>query len=191
MNKTVQTGKYRTIIFLAMWLILLSSCLSYGSGDYYYYDLQEASEELGYALLDSYYERTYEEYREDAERKRLAVISIVDEEGHKSETGKRISDIVRNILFEEQLFSILERDRIESMLEEVNFTRTGMVDETSAAELGGLLGAELVMIGSHSPFTDEYSEENGIQIDARIVDLQTGEILGTGRVTYIIEELEE
>ena len=178
------------LILAAAAAVAAVSCVSYGSGDeFYYYDQYEASEELGYSLLDSYYEylSSVDNEEDETAKKRLAVVNFVDSEGNKSEMGKQFSEGVRKVLFEEQIFSILERDRIESMLEEVKFTRSGMVDESTAAELGGLLGAELVLIGTCSPFRDSYSEEEGFQIDARIVHIETGEIRGIGKVFYIVE----
>jgi hypothetical protein len=63
-----------------------------------------------------------------------------------------------------------------------------MVDEMSTAELGGLLGAELVVVGSYTAEADGWSNELIARIDARIVDLETGEIVGIGRVTYVAAE---
>jgi len=83
--------------------------------------------------------------------------------------------------------SLFSQDQISGLLEEYTFNQSGMVEEISSAELGKLLGAELVIVCSYSIEVDHKWDSSQYRIGARIVDLETGEIWGVGRVTYAVD----
>jgi curli biogenesis system outer membrane secretion channel CsgG len=172
---------------------LLMSCAGGGQpGDdsYDYYEMSEAMEDLAGQLQYSY-EDTYEARDMDEPVKmRLAILNCVDADGNKTPIGKQISVTLQSKLFNPDLFSLLERERIAGLLEEYTFNNSGMVEEVSASELGKLLGAEIVLVTSYTAEVDTEWEETRYRINARIVNLETGEILGIGRVAYVVEEIE-
>ena len=110
------------------------------------------------------------------QKKRLAVLIQVDENGNKTDLGKEIANSIQVNIFNPKLFALLERERIDSLLDEYDFGFSGMVEQLSSKELGNLLGAELVVVGTirHKEF---------VTVNSRIVDLESGEILGIGEIT--------
>jgi len=96
-------------------------------------------------------------------------------------------------LFETQQFSLVERAQIDSILAEQDFGQSGRLNQSQAAELGKLLGVQLILTGSITKFSVdtksggirsfgvEYSEAES-NLDVRLIDTNTAEILfaGTG-----------
>ena len=71
---------------------------------------------------------------------------------------------------------LVERSRLRQLLEEQDLGASGRVDANTAARLGQLVGARYMVLGG---FTDLYGD---FRIDARVVDVQSGEIVKTERV---------
>lgn len=66
---------------------------------------------------------------------------------------------------------VVDRDNIVSLLGEQDLARDGRVDAATAAKIGKLVGARYMIMGS---FVDLYGR---FRMDARIVNVETGEIL--------------
>ncbi len=67
--------------------------------------------------------------------------------------------------------TVVERARLQEILDELELGHSGVADPDTAARLGKLLGAEWMLLGS-------YFELMGtLRIDARLVKVETGEIL--------------
>ena len=77
-------------------------------------------------------------------------------------------------------FEMVERNKIDKVFKEQNLGMTGMIDESSAAEVGKLLGAEYIVFGSitYADKVEEikFSYKNiitKITIDVRAVNTTT------------------
>ena len=70
---------------------------------------------------------------------------------------------------------LVERSRLRSLFEEQDIGASGRVDANTAARIGKLIGARYMILGG---FIDWYSD---FRIDARIVDVETSEIVKTQR----------
>lgn len=180
------------IVIIAAVSLLVSCAGDAEPGDdsYDYYDISEAVDDLSAQLKISYEDTLESADIDDPEKQRLAILDCVDSQGTKTKLGNNISAALQSKMFDPELFSLLERERIASLLEEYSFNQSGMVEEVSASELGKLLGAEIVVVASYSTEVDAEWEETRYRINARIVNLETGEILGIGRVAYVVEEIE-
>ena len=66
---------------------------------------------------------------------------------------------------------LVERSETQRLLDEQDLAETGRVDAATAAEIGSLVGARYMIMGT---FIDYYGK---FRIDARIVDVETSEIL--------------
>jgi TolB-like protein len=65
---------------------------------------------------------------------------------------------------------IVERARLEEVLEELALAGSGKIDRASAARIGKLLGAKLLVLGA-------YFEIGGVlRVDARVVETETGRV---------------
>lgn len=70
---------------------------------------------------------------------------------------------------------LVERSRLNTLMEEQDLGASGRVDANTAARIGQLIGAKYMILGG---FIDWYSD---LRLDARIVDVETGEIVKTQR----------
>lgn len=69
-----------------------------------------------------------------------------------------------------QEMKIYERSQIESLLSEMDFNISGLVSTDTAVEIGNMIGADALVIGSLSVLSDQ------VRINARLVDVESGEI---------------
>jgi hypothetical protein len=115
-----------------------------------------------------------------------AVLAVLPfDAGPASSQGLRISDFVTTALVKSGRIELVEREKIDRVLDEQRFRLTGAVDDASkAAEVGKLLGAEAVVFGGVSNATQQTTDKfaydlvrTEVRIDARAVDTTTGRIL--------------
>ncbi|MDO9507771.1 MAG: CsgG/HfaB family protein [Thermovirgaceae bacterium] len=123
---------------------------------------------------------------------RIAVIDFEDAAGSGA-PARAITDMLVTELFNTNLFTIIERSKIDSLLFEQNMVISGAIDASSAVKLGKLLGVELLITGSITEFRNEVaggaipipglpagiaigSRTGYVTIDLRAIDAQTGEI---------------
>ncbi|XXF78806.1 CsgG/HfaB family protein [Myxococcaceae bacterium GXIMD 01537] len=73
-------------------------------------------------------------------------------------------------------FRLIERGLLELDLQELAFTQTGHVDPATRAQLGRIIGAEVVVLGSYQRAGKQ------LRATARFVHVETGEVLEASRV---------
>lgn len=79
--------------------------------------------------------------------------------------------------------TMVERDQIQELVAEHRLNLSGMVDASTAAEVGRLLGAKYMLFGA---YTDVFSN---LRIDVRVVEVETGRILRAQEQTSERENL--
>ena len=96
------------------------------------------------------------------------------------------------------VFTVVERERLQQVLKEVTLGQSGVVDEGSAAEVGRLLGVDAIIVGNvNVSFRDRWFKENredkqkrtyevdcerrtaNVTAAIRIVNIETGAIIGS------------
>ena len=70
-----------------------------------------------------------------------------------------------------QLFRIVERKDLQTILEELELQLSDLAEEQEAAQVGELLGAELLITGNL------YSTANGYELFLKLLRVETGEVL--------------
>lgn len=102
-----------------------------------------------------------------------------------------LEDVLVNI--SDETFEVIERQKVDQMLQEQQFgSLSGMVDESTAARLGNVLGANTMVVGSISQIklTKKEFEGYGIkrvvvtascELFVRCVDIQSMKVLASGR----------
>lgn len=125
---------------------------------------------------------------------------VADIWGSDQDIGKGIADMLVTQLVRNGNYTVIERNKLDQVLREQNFQQSGRADASTAAQLGRLLGVDAIIIGSITQFgRDDKKVGIGggvrvggigiggvgrrqakavVQIDARIVDIRTAEILG-------------
>ncbi|MCX7920207.1 MAG: hypothetical protein N3A72_11520 [bacterium] len=110
--------------------------------------------------------------------------------------GGGIADMLATALFKTNKFDVIERERIDLILKEQKFQQTDMVDESSAVEIGKLLGANVIITGNVTEFGvkrsgldfDRFAPQGlrglsvktqtvRVALDARMIDVETGRLI--------------
>lgn len=122
--------------------------------------------------------------------------------GANVDVGKAISDLLVKYLVQDGTYSVIERKALDKIMSEQNFSNSDRVNPNSAAKLGRILGVDAMIVGSVTQFGNDTKNTNVggagggpfggfglggvkhsntkaiVNIDARIVDIDTAEILG-------------
>jgi len=97
--------------------------------------------------------------------------SVTDPERYTPLTNGLPAMLITDMNREQNLLKVIERDKIRSILEEIEFNQTGLVDRETMIRAGKLLGAQSIAFGSFMVMGDM------VRIDARLVKTETGEVL--------------
>lgn len=121
--------------------------------------------------------------------------------GTNVDVGKGISDLLVKCLVQDGTYSVIERQQLDKILSEQNFSNSDRANPTSAAQIGKILGVDAIIVGSVTQFgNDNKNTKIGgagaglggfgvggfgkkkskavVMLDARIVNIDTAEILG-------------
>jgi curli biogenesis system outer membrane secretion channel CsgG len=121
--------------------------------------------------------------------------------GANIDVGKGIADLLVKHLVQDGTYSVIERKAMDKILAEQNFSNSDRANPNSAAKLGKLLGVDAIIVGSITQFGNDtkntkigggggnwggfgiggFSHKKSkaiVAVDARIVDIDTAEILG-------------
>lgn len=129
---------------------------------------------------------------------RIAVMSFANNSSWTwwgDQLGGAAADELVTQLVKSNKFTVIERAQLQAILQEQQLGASGLTNPGTAAKIGQLLGAQLIMTGSITQFSIErtqlgirgiggsYSKAES-KLDVRVVDTTTGEILlaaeGTG-----------
>jgi len=149
------------------------------------------------------------------QKKRVAILnfdygtvhsSIASIFGTDVDVGKGISDLLIDRLVRSGVYSVVERNAIDKILREQNFSNSERVDPSTAAKIGRILGVDAIIIGSITQFgRDDKSTGVGggavggitrrfglggvklteakavVAVNARMIDASTAEILAVAQ----------
>jgi curli biogenesis system outer membrane secretion channel CsgG len=128
--------------------------------------------------------------------------------GADVDIGKGIADLLITNLVKDGTFAVYERQALDKLMTEQNFSNSNRADPATAARLGKLAGVDAIVIGAITEFGNETKNQNvggggggwhgigiggighsnskaNVVINLRVVDVDTGEILavadGTGQ----------
>jgi curli biogenesis system outer membrane secretion channel CsgG len=121
--------------------------------------------------------------------------------GSDVDIGKGIADLLVKNLVTDGTYSVIERKALDKILAEQNFSNSDRANPASAAKIGKILGLDAMIVGSITEFGNETKSTKvggagggiggfgiggfghkdskaNVQLDARLVDIDTAEILG-------------
>ncbi len=98
--------------------------------------------------------------------------------------GKGLADMFITELSKVQALRVIERAQLQQLLEEMKLAQAGLIDEKSAVEVGRLLGAKHLLLGS---FVHMFGGK--MRIDARIVEVETGLTIKAEEETGKVDKL--
>jgi curli biogenesis system outer membrane secretion channel CsgG len=122
--------------------------------------------------------------------------------GTNRDVGKGISDLVIDRLINDGTYRVIEREMINKIMQEQNFSNSDRVDANSAAKIGKILGVDTMIVGDITQFgRDDHNTSAGgalggwdkygigkfgvkkskavVAVTARMIDVNTAEILAS------------
>lgn len=121
--------------------------------------------------------------------------------GTNVDVGKGITDLLVKYLVQDGTYSVIERQVLDKIMAEQNFSNSDRANPNSAAKIGQLLGVDAIIVGAVTQFGNDTKTTGAgggggglggfglggfhhtntkaiVNIDARIVNIDTAEILG-------------
>jgi len=105
-------------------------------------------------------------------------IAVVDFRGPEN-SGGQIATLLQSMLLETGYYDILEREKINRLLEEKNMAASGIVDDQTAVEIGSLLGVDALIFGD----VNTYEVEPDKKITRKVKEKKH-----TGKYQWVVEE---
>jgi curli biogenesis system outer membrane secretion channel CsgG len=124
--------------------------------------------------------------------------------GTNQDIGKGISDLLVNQLVNDGTYHVIERNALDKILKEQNFSNSDRADATTAAKIGRVLGVDAIITGNITQFgRDDKTQSVGgsalshwgakyglgnvgskkskavVEVTARLIDVNTAEILAS------------
>src|SRR5947209_6941185 len=122
--------------------------------------------------------------------------------GTNQDIGKGISDLLVDRLLKDGSYRVIERNALDKVLKEQNFSNSDRADSTTAAKIGRVLGVDAIITGDITQFgrDDQNTSAGGalshwdkygigkvgvhkakavVAVTARIIDVNTAEILAS------------
>lgn len=136
-------------------------------------------------------------------KKRVAVFNFEDKSDQSwhwwdgKSPGDGMADMLTTELVKSGKYTVIERQEIQSLMDEQNLGMTGRVTEQSAAQIGKLLGVELAVVGAVTEFGQTQGGTGGrikgfglgfksqkatVAVDVRFINTTTGEIIAAENV---------
>lgn len=109
-------------------------------------------------------------------QKNVAVLDLKDTTPalKNNKVGQILSSLIVAKLSESTIFHVVERgEGFAAILKEQTIAQSGLVDETTAAKAGQLLGADLILDGNVSELGDS------VAVTVRLVSVEKGEVLAS------------
>ena len=115
---------------------------------------------------------------EDFKKNKIAVLDF-QMQGKKyqnNDMGAIVAEWLITALVKEGRFEVVERRLLQKVLQEQQLAMSGVVDDSSIAELGQILGVKIIISGAVLHF------QNIIEVNARIIDVSNGSIIAAESV---------
>jgi len=99
------------------------------------------------------------------------IIAIKDFEvimGRNQEVGKYVQEDITTALVNSGQFNVVERLKLQSVLDELKLAQLGLTDPEGAKQVGKLLGADVILTGTLAATGDEWN------INLRLITTETG-----------------
>ncbi len=117
--------------------------------------------------------------------KNIAVIPFQNITGDKEKNwiGAGFSETLTTKLVKVSEITVLERENLSKILDEIKFQYTGAVDEKTAVKMGKLYGADVLVFGAFQVIGEK------LKITARFVDVETRKVIDTAEANGNISDI--
>jgi len=101
---------------------------------------------------------------------RISILPL-EQKGEKTMAGGAVYDNLIAALAEQRRFNLIERERMDAILNELKLSQTELVDPGTAAKVGRVAVADAIMTGTI------YETKDSIEVLTRLVDTETSTII--------------
>jgi len=117
------------------------------------------------------------------QKSKIAVIEFSDLQGTVTKFGKYLAEELITRLYLTNKFEVIERQLLNKVLHEHQLNISGLIDVSSAKELGRILGVDAIASGSVTDLG------NSLKVNARLISTETGKIFSVASVTVIKDDV--
>jgi TolB-like protein len=121
----------------------------------------------------------------DANARRIAVLYFDDHSRNQALAPLRtgLTDMLISDLDGARAVRVIERERLNAVLDELHLQASTTVDPATSQRIGRVLGVEFLLLGSYFELMGQ------LRVDARLVRVETGEIVRSEGVTGASQDL--
>src|SRR5437588_8886187 len=101
------------------------------------------------------------------QRTTIAVIEFTDLQGNVTDFGRYLAEELITRLYETEKFKVIERQLLNKVITEQKLSLTGVVDPTSARQLGKILGVDAIVSGTLTNLAQS------LKVNARLISTET------------------
>jgi TolB-like protein len=131
-----------------------------------------------------------QEQKNETQKITVAVLNL-EGRGISAVEAATLTDRLRSMLVKTKVFAVVDRGRMEAILQEVGFQQTGCTSSECAVEVGRILNVQQMITGSVGKVGDTYT------LDLSAIDVTTSQIINTtsrdyeGRVDGLLKIMQE
>jgi len=127
-------------------------------------------------------------YRQNSEvdfRQNLAILNFenISDLAREKRIGEAVAELLQSYFSESIVFNVIERKRLDKIIEEQQLQLSGLTDEASTIQFGQLLNTDVLLMGSVTELGDVFN------INASMVNVQNGKIIAGELVSVKITEM--
>ncbi len=124
----------------------------------------------------------------------LAIVDFDTTHTKYNYLGRQLAELIGDAVINSDLFNVVERDKLNTIVKEQSFSGSGMVDPNSAIRMGSMVGARYLMTGKVVSADTEKTSFSGygvatskityiMKVSARVIDTKTGRVMFSGTET--------
>ena len=112
------------------------------------------------------------------QRQKVAVLPFRELQGQPTVLGSYLAEELTTRFYQLGNLEVFERTQLDKIMAEFSFATTGVIDSETAKQIGQLAGVDAIITGTITDFPSSAA------VNCRIVDVQTGKILGAARTEF-------
>lgn len=146
-----------------------------------------------YRSMDSLSQAYQQAYPGSGMKAGLVILPIEEDSSlaRKNQLGKTIEVYLRDTVSRSLVYELVDRENLDKLLEEMEFSLSGLVDTDTIVNIGNLAGVRAFLWGSIGEIRDQFLVSLGV------TDAETGKVLATSsfeiaqyRLVQLAEELQ-
>jgi len=120
-------------------------------------------------------------------RQTVSIIEIknASKDAADNYVGEALEELLKSAITDSLVFKFIDRRALDTAMEEIKLSLTGITDENDSVEIGNIRGIRLLMDGSVS------SVEDSFMISLRLIEVETTEVIAAVSRTIPKEEMIE